>query len=56
MADYSTESLKAGIEASEKNIRVFEDAITKERNTILEYHDMIETIQRKSQETNQPKQ
>lgn len=42
---YSTESLTNGIEACKKNIKTFEDAIQKERDTIQEYHAMIETIQ-----------
>ena len=50
MAGYSTESLEAGIEAAKKNIKIFEDAITKERNTISEYHGMIDTIRRKQNE------
>lgn len=52
MAGYSVESLESGIEAAKKNIGVFEGAITKERNTITEYHDMISTIQRKEREHN----
>jgi len=47
---YSTESLENGIESCKKNIQTFEDAIDKERNTIKEYRDMIETVQRKERE------
>lgn len=52
MTGYSVESLEAGIEAAKKNIKVFEDASDKERSTITEYRDMIETIQRKERESN----
>ena len=47
MTGYSVESLENGIVATKKNIGIFEDAITKERNTITEYYGMIATIQRK---------
>lgn len=47
---YSVESLENGIEACKKNIKTFEDAIEKERNTIKEYHEMIDTVQRKERE------
>lgn len=50
MTGYSVESLEAGIDAAKKNIKVFEDAITKERDTISEYYDMIGTIQMKQKE------
>lgn len=52
MPDYSTEALKRGIESAKVNIQTFENAITKERNTISEYYGMIETIQRKQREAN----
>ena len=48
MAGYNVDSLEAGIEASKKNIGVFEDAITKERDTISEYYGMIDTIRKKA--------
>lgn len=51
MANYSTESLKAGIESCKKNITVFEEAITKERATITEYYEMISVIERKERES-----
>lgn len=44
MTGYNVESLENGIEAAKKNIIIFEEAITKERNTISEYHGMIEDI------------
>lgn len=49
MTGFSVESLENGILAAKKNIDIFEDAITKERDTISEYYDMIATIKRKSQ-------
>ena len=42
---YSVESLKNGIEAAKKNIKTFEDAIERERETIKEYRSMIEIIE-----------
>jgi prefoldin subunit 5 len=50
MSGFSVKSLENGIESSKKNIRVFEDAIDKERNTIKEYREMIDTIERKKRE------
>jgi hypothetical protein len=50
MGGFSVESLDNGIEASKKNILVFEDAIDKERNTIKEYREMIDIIERKKRE------
>ncbi len=47
---FSVESLERGIESCKKNIQTFEDAIDKERNTIKEYRQMIETIERKERE------
>jgi prefoldin subunit 5 len=44
MTGFSVESLENGIESCKKNIRVFEDAIEKERATIKEYREMMETI------------
>lgn len=44
MTGFSVESLENGIESCKKNILVFEEAIEKERNTIKEYREMIETI------------
>lgn len=49
MTGYNVESLENGIVAAKKNIGIFEDAITKERNTISEYYDMITDIKRKSE-------
>jgi len=50
MSGYSVESLINGIEAAKKNIKTFEDAAEKERETIKEYYFMIETIERKERE------
>ncbi len=50
MSGFSVESLERGIESCKKNIQTFEDAIDKERNTIKEYRDMMETIERKERE------
>jgi hypothetical protein len=47
---FSVKSLENGILAAKKNIGVFEIAIEKERQTIKEYCDMIETIKRKEHE------
>jgi prefoldin subunit 5 len=47
---FSVESLDRGIESCKKNIKTFEDAIDKERNTIKDYRHMIETIERKERE------
>jgi len=45
---FSVESLENGILACKKNIKTFEDAIDRERETIKEYHVMIETIEEKA--------
>ena len=47
MSGYSIESLERGIEACKKNIKTFEDAIDKERDTIKEYRQMIDVIEEK---------
>jgi len=47
---YNVESLERGIEAARKNIKVFEDAIDKERDTIKEYRFMMEVIEKKANE------
>ena len=39
---FNSDSLMRGIEQCKKNIKTFEEAIEKERNTIQEYYDMIE--------------
>ncbi len=46
MNNYSVESLENGILACNKNIKIFEDAIEKERNTIKEYRIMMDTVQK----------
>jgi len=50
MANYSADNLKRGIEAAEKNIKTFEEAIDKERETIKKFYWMIEQIDRKDSE------
>lgn len=39
---YNSESLERGIEQCKTNIKTFEEAIEKERNTIKEYYRMME--------------
>ena len=41
---YNNDALLNGIEKCKENIKVFEDAIQKERDTIQEYHTMMEAI------------
>ena len=50
MAGYSIESLERGIVKCEENIKIFENAIAKERKTIKEYRYMIDTALRKQKE------
>jgi hypothetical protein len=49
---YNTDSLRAGMEKCKVNIKTFEDAIQKERDTINEYYDMIEVIKKQERESN----
>ena len=42
---FTVKSLDNGIEASRKNIKVFEEAIDKEMKTIKEYREMIDKMQ-----------
>lgn len=51
MPGYNIEALERGIKAIKKNIQTFEDAIFRERQTITEYYDMIETVKRKQRES-----
>ncbi len=44
---FSIESLERGIEGCNKNIKVFEEAIDKERNQIKEYYSMIDVLRKK---------
>jgi hypothetical protein len=44
---FSIESLERGIEGCEKNIKVFDEAIDKERNQIKEYYRMIDVLRKK---------
>ncbi len=55
MPDYSVGSLERGIESCQKNICTFEEAIDKERATIKEYRFMIDTIERKRREAENPR-
>jgi len=45
MSGFSVESLTNGIESCKKNILVFEEAIEKERNTIKDYRNMMDTVE-----------
>ncbi len=47
MPEYTVESLDRGIAQAEKNIKTFEDAISKERETIGQFKWMKEQVQRK---------
>ena len=44
---YNVDSLKLGIEKAKDNIKMFEGAIQKERDTIEEYLGYIETLKKK---------
>jgi hypothetical protein len=44
------DALKRGIESCKKNIETFEEAIEKERQTIKDYHNMIDVLERKERE------
>ena len=44
---FSIESLERGIEGCNKNIKVFEEAIDKERDQIKEYYGMIDVLRKK---------
>ena len=46
------QNLQDGIDRSKNNIRVFEEAIEKERQTIKEYYFMIDSLERKARESN----
>jgi len=46
-SDYDVSSLEQGIVRAKANIKVFEDAITKEHETIKEYYRMIDVINKK---------
>ena len=39
---FNTEALERGIQQCKNNIKTFEDAIQKERDTIKEYHNQID--------------
>jgi len=42
---YDIQALKDSIEKAKQNIKVFEDAIEKERKTIVEYRILIDDIE-----------
>jgi len=44
---FSQDALEKGIEKCKENIKVFEDAIQKEYDTIKEYRNMINTLEEK---------
>jgi len=44
---YNIDSLKEGIKKCDENIKVFEDAIKKERDTQEEYREMIKVLEKK---------
>ncbi len=46
---FSIESLERGIEGCKKNIKVFEEAIDKERDQIKEYYSMIDVLRKKEE-------
>jgi len=46
---FDPSALKGGIEKCKENIKVFEEAIQKEHDTIQEYRGMIDKIQEKEQ-------
>jgi peptidoglycan hydrolase CwlO-like protein len=45
--EYDIEALKEGIEKAKKNIKTFEDACDRERETIKEYRHMIDVLEEK---------
>lgn len=45
--------LENGIERCKNNVKIFEDAIEKEREQIKEYYFMIDTIERKRRQSGQ---
>lgn len=47
---YNPESLRRGIEACDKNIAVFEEAIRKEEETKRQYREFIRRIEEKKAE------
>lgn len=50
MERYSIDNLRRGIKHAEKNIKTFEEAIAKERETIGQFKWMIEQAERKEKE------
>jgi len=47
---YSIEGLKNGISENYKHIKMYEDLIQKEKNTIKEYEGMIDVIEQKAKD------
>jgi len=50
MSDYNADSLREGIEKCLKNIVMFNDAIKKEEETIVEYNGHIKVLAQKAAE------
>ncbi len=44
---FDKQGLKNGIEHAKKNIKIFEDAIKKERDTITEYKRMMKVLEKR---------
>lgn len=49
---YDVKALKRGIEKAKESIKIFEEAIDKERETIVEYKIMIRVIEEKTKDGN----
>ena len=47
MPDYDIDGLREGIRICRKNIKAFEEAAENERQTIVSYRQMIDTLERK---------
>ena len=51
---YEIKGLKEGIERAKINIKVFENAINKELETISEYEMMIKVLEKKDDDSSKP--
>ena len=51
---YEIEPLKQGIEKAKASIKIFEDAINKELQTITEYKEMIKVLEEKNGNSSRP--
>ena len=51
---YEIKGLKEGIDRAKINIKVFEDAINKELETITEYEMMIKVLEKKDDDSSRP--